>query len=288
MGTLKHWLSIIRINNLIFTVIIQLFYYFILSRNLLIGDFFPITILLLITFCFGGFTYIVNDLYDIDTDKINKPDKIIVGKNISYKNAKFGGVVFFLIGIIFSILLSFYLKSNFWAIQYLIICAISYLYSYLFKRMFLIGNLVVSIICSFVILLVYLLYNNFSIYNIFTNNILSYLLFFSFIYTLIREIVKDIEDSIGDSTTGAKTLPIILGENFTKIFLYFLIIFSITIIIIYKNNTLIFNCLIGLLVGINLFLIAKIYSAKTQKNYHSISTILKYTMVIGLISTYWV
>jgi len=288
MGVLRYWLSIIRIYNLIFTVVIQLFYFLILSHYKIINDYFPITFIVIITFCFGGFTYIINDFFDIETDKINKPEQLIVGKYISLKNAIIGGVIFFTIGFLLSIILSFYLHSIFWICQYLIICIISYLYSFLFKKLFLIGNLIVSIICAYVVLLVYLLYFNFALYNIFTNNKLAYLLFFSFIYTLIREIVKDIEDRVGDESIGSKTLPIILGENFTKLVLYLIILISNCILINFVNNNLIFSCLIGILICINLILIAKIYYAKNQKNYHSISTIMKYTMVIGLISTYWV
>ncbi len=56
---------------------------------------------------------------------------------------------------------------------------------------------------------------------------------FAFFMTLVREIIKDIEDLKGDNTFGCRTLPIILGIRKTKFIIYLILaIFSATVIVL--------------------------------------------------------
>jgi 4-hydroxybenzoate polyprenyltransferase len=99
--------------------------------------------------------------------------------------------------------------------------------------------------------------------------------------------VKDVEDIEGDKLLGLKTLPIVLGYKKTKVFLKALLIISIFGLSFYFSNNWIFNVLNCVLMAIYIYLLLEITKAEDKKNYHRISSILKYSMVIGLICAYW-
>ena len=48
---------------------------------------FGFSLLVLSTLCIAAAGNIINDIYDVETDLVNKPKKVIVGKSISEKQA---------------------------------------------------------------------------------------------------------------------------------------------------------------------------------------------------------
>ncbi len=89
-----HFFKLIRWKNLIMIALVQY-----LVKYALLLPFFEshgvvttlkplgFTILVLATIFIAAGGYIINDIYDIEIDKVNKPNKVIVGKAISEKNA---------------------------------------------------------------------------------------------------------------------------------------------------------------------------------------------------------
>lgn len=169
------------------------------------------------TFCILIITasgYIVNDLYDYKIDLINKPMKTYV--NIYASSKKFWTVYFVMI--ICAILLSLFLPIKLLIINYISIITL-FLYAYYFKRYAVIGNLMVSTLVSLVIICGGLLAH--------IKLPLMWMAIFAFQITLIREIVKDVEDIKGDLKNQLKTLPIISGIRLTQIVLISLVLFLI-------------------------------------------------------------
>ena len=92
-----------------------------------------------------------------------------------------------------------------------------------------------------------------------------YLGFFAFLMTMAREIVKDMEDMVGDKKEGATTLPILYGQrNSSIIASFFMIIASLTSPILYFIGIFSIYYLIILLIAIIVFLSSAISILKDQ------------------------
>jgi len=238
----------------------------------------------------GG--YIINDVFDVETDKINKPKNLFIGNSISTKTANFSYIIFTFIGLILAIYLC-YSNNSYHLIPFFIFSILSlFFYSYYFKKKVLIGNILVSILCSLPIILTFLLHTNYSTRNVGEGILLYYTIIIyailSFLTTLIREIIKDIEDVDGDFKIKAKTLPILIGrKRASKIAFFFssiLLVILLMILHFIKNNTfaIIYGTLLLLLPL--LYFMYKLHLADTKKQFSKLSNIMKAIMFFGILS----
>ena len=256
---------------------------------------FGFSLLVLATICLASAGYIINDIYDIDTDSVNKPDKVIVGKTISEKTANTLFICFNVIGVAIGFYLSHLVgKSGFFSL-FIIISALLYVYASYLKQVLLIGNIVVSLLVSLSIIIVGLFEllpvitpQNQETQMTFFKIILDYAIF-AFIINFIREIVKDIEDIDGDYKAGMNTLPIAVGrERASKIVFILLLIplFAVVYYVVtnlYKQLFLVGYFLLFVIAPL-IYIIIKSYTAETKKEYHFISNMLKLVMLFGLLS----
>jgi 4-hydroxybenzoate polyprenyltransferase len=112
---------------------------------------------------------------------------------------------------------------------------------------------------------------------------------FSFFISLIREVVKDMEDIKGDEAHGCRTLPIIWGIRRTKTFLYsVIVIFVLTLFVMARalQNDLLTLLFLLLLIPIAL-LVLRLYQADTRRDFKQISSLCKIVMLLGLITMIW-
>ena len=155
---------------------------------------------------------VINDIYDYKIDRINRPLRPLPSKRMVKSEA----VVFYVTLIFGSITLSYFIS-----IQALIIVVITniilYFYSKSFKGIPLVGNAAVSICTGLAFI-----FGGVAVGSI-ENSILPAI--FAFLITIIREIIKDIEDVEGDSQHEKMTLPIKYGLPLTKIVLLIFIVF---------------------------------------------------------------
>jgi 4-hydroxybenzoate polyprenyltransferase len=254
-----------------------------------------ITLLIFATLCIAAAGNIINDIYDIETDFENKPTKIIVGKSISEKTAYNLFIIFNLTGVGIGFYISHAVgKSAFFSI-FVIISVLLYVYATYLKPMFLIGNIVISILValSIIIVGVFELLPRLTTINretqlMFFKIIFDYALF-AFIINLLREIAKDIEDIDGDHKAGMKTLPIIIGSSRANKVLFILMLLPLFAITSYILNSLYKSQIavvyfVFLILGPLLYTTIKTFSAKTKKDYHHISNMLKLIMFSGMLS----
>ncbi len=169
---------------------------------------------------------VVNDIFDQDIDANNKPTKGIVGKVISGKQAWNFYYALVGIGVGIGVFLCWMLGNVSSSLVFLLSAGGLYFYSYSYKRQFLIGNLVVAVLAGIVPFLpVY--FQMLCMQGQWTelpwSPILISFVFFAFITTLIREIIKDVEDMHGDSRQHCRTLPIVMGLNGAKLIVFLLI-----------------------------------------------------------------
>ncbi len=146
----------------------------------------------------------VNDLYDESIDRINRPKRPLPSGLLTRKNAKHFAIASFTLGNL----------SALWAgilpftVAALISTPLMIVYSIRFKRTPLTGNFIIAFILGLAFIFCSLVYG-----DIKPGIVPAVLAFF---YTLIREIIKDLEDMKGDRAEGARTLPLIAGEKMTR------------------------------------------------------------------------
>ena len=218
--------------------------------------------------------YIINDYYDVKIDYINKPDRVVIGRNITRRYAILFHVVLSALGI----LIGLYLSWRIAAVNVLSVFLL-WLYSNNLKRLPFIGNLTVAILTGASIYVVDILYR--------TNDPLVIIYgLFAFFMTLVREIIKDMEDLKGDNTFGCKTLPIVWGIRKTKMIIYIILsIFSVTVIVLNQlYEALPFRYYLILLFIPLLWLVLSLIRADMKKDFSWLSTFCKVIMLLGILT----
>lgn len=254
-----------------------------------------ITLLIFATICIAAAGNIINDIYDVETDAINKPKKLIIGKYISEKT---GYNLFIALNVI-GVGIGFYLshrigKSAFFSI-FVAISALLYIYASYLKGILLIGNIVISALVAASILIVGLfeLTPNLNEFNrniqlTFFKTILDYALF-AFMINFLREITKDIEDIDGDYKAGLNTLPIAIGRERSKhilIALNFIPLFAIIFYVISElyNQQIALIYFLILIIAPLIYITIKLFGAKSKEDFQHISTLYKLVMLFGMLS----
>ena len=217
--------------------------------------------------------YLINNYYDINSDKINN-------KNIEDLSKTFYGNCYLLH--LFTSLLVLFISdlSPDWLNLVIITHILVYLYSLKFQHWPIIGNLVVAFLSSIVLLIPHWLTGYFwelENFNL-SENLNQIFVIFCFLLTIKREIVKDIEDIQGDLKTGSYTLAIVAGQKFTKVILGVLVLISIGFLIICVlesilniQNIFFFITMISLLVTF----LYKTYQSFEKSDFKTLSNLLK-------------
>ena len=310
--------SLIRLQNLFIVALCQYFIRFAFTKTFL-----PFPALNDLEFFFFVFTtisiaasgYIINDIYDVETDKINKSGKLIIGEIIKAETAIIFYFLLNTIALFSGIYLAIVIGKPLYSLIFVYCIFFLWRYSRSMKKAFLIGNLHVGILTALVLI-------NTALFDIIPNIhlpgnesgrmilkiILVYSLF-SFFLTLIREFVKDIEDKEGDIAINAKTLAIVLGVKKTKIIIFCLSFVVLVIVgfwqyfqlqIISLNSikwdgevyesVLIWGTdrfaiiYTAILQTILLLFVLRLYNSRTKKDFYYLSQLCKIIMLVGICS----
>lgn len=276
--------KLIRYPNLAIIILTQFLTYYFITDWYLVYSLFPKGILLLIagSVLIAAAGYMVNDLFDIDIDHINKPEKILLNVIFSKNFVIITYSLFNIIALICGLLIG---KQIFFIFIFTIILLI--LYSAYFKRLYLLGNLVVSVMLALTVFIVW-------IYCPFGNfDTLLFYMSFAFLSSFIREIIKDIEDIEGDTEFDCLTLPVVAGvkaaRNISLILIALLIcVIEFSAFYLYLNslaNSLFFAIYLNIIVVIPLVLVGfRLLKAIEHHQYHMISRYLKLIMFAGILS----
>ena len=295
--TIVHFLKLIRWQNLSMLIIIQLLFKYVLFKNYqIVASLTNYNFILLVTaivlIAAGG--NVINDLYDLETDKINKPNKVLIGTTFSETKAKLIYTLLTLIGIVLGTLLSFNVHLPHLSIAFITIAGLLFLYSAHLKKIALIGNSLVSILIGFSIVLLGLfdvLPNSSNPNNVLVLNVMIVYAVFAFSINLIREIIKDIEDIDGDYSSGMKTLPIIFGRKRTQNYTFVLsILFTFVLIFTLAFYHFLSDFILGygfLFVVIPLlYFCHQLYHANSKQELKKLSSLLKIIMLSGILSIF--
>ncbi|WP_372769839.1 geranylgeranylglycerol-phosphate geranylgeranyltransferase [Lutibacter sp.] len=290
---LAAFLRLIRWKNLLLLLYIQLLLKFLFfssfnaATNLTVFQFFILVGAILLITAAG---YIINDITDLKTDAINKPNKVIVTNFYSIERAQQFYLTANTLGIVLGIGLSLSVQKPTYSFVFIGASLLLYFYSKILKLKPLIGNITVSFLIAFSIITLVLFELNFSIQNNSQQLIIDVILLlstFAFFINIVREIVKDIEDVNGDYSINMRTLPIILGVSRTKKIAAFLCLFPlILLLVIIVNYASVYKftvLFLGLFTLLPLIYIAlKLLSAKTKKDFKKLSLLLKLIMFFGI------
>lgn len=249
MKPLLQFFKLIRWQNLFFIALTQGLLFFAIAKPILSPyQFFTREFhLLFFVLCFSSLLiaaagYIINDYFDINIDLVNKPQKLVVDNGISRRWAIFFHFIFSLAGI----LMGFYigLQTGNWLIGFAHICValLLWIYSTALKKRAVYGNVLIAVLTAWSLLVIYfyvLLNTDFTVVTKFHLDALQKffritLLYaaFAFLITLIREMVKDMEDVEGDRRYGCKTMPIIWGIQVSKIIVTIFMIFLLSLLVL--------------------------------------------------------
>lgn len=313
MKLVTAFFRLIRWPNLVFIAVTQLLFYYcitipvfnqyghkpFLQENLLY-------LLIAASVFIAAAGYIINDYFDLNIDRINKPDKLVVEKIIKRRWT----IIWHLLLSVSGILLSFYVayRLDIFGINILIgvanlICVITlWVYSTTYKRQLLIGNILISALTAWVIVVLYVaefphwfkISNEQRVnYNLGMNKLFKYTVLyagFAFIISLIREVIKDMEDIDGDAKYGCKTMPISWGIPATKVFaaVWLIVLTGALIVIQFYALQLgwwwsALYCIALLIVPL-IWILKKLYQAQTSRDYHLLSTAVKMIMLTGILS----
>ena len=235
-------------------------------------------LIILIVMSYTAAANAINDVLDLETDKINRPSRPIPSKNLKKETALKFSFTLFLIGSIMSLQLS----SAAQFISIVISMPLMIVYSTNLKSKPLIGNITVSFIIGLSFIFCGAAFENMS--SMWTPGLLAFSL------TLIREIIKDIADLEGDRVANCRTYPIQYGLQATvKLVSLLSSIFSLAILLPYFNNVYNYWYLIILVIGVEVPLIIVVFSLVKNPTILAAnqgSKILKFSTIMGLIAIY--
>jgi 4-hydroxybenzoate polyprenyltransferase len=295
---------LIRLPNLIIVAVTQgLIYYQLLQLTFrkysLSGTFssFEFVLFAVATILITASGYIINDIYDIETDRINKPDKRIIQVHLSVSNAWKIYISIILTGAFISLYLAVQRYDLFYWFIYPVAIFLLYGYSRWFKGIPYLGNIIVSLFCAAVpgifflseaSVLKELKIKDLSSFLSLHGLLLSYVIF-AFLTNLYREIVKDLQDEAGDKLANIHTAAVYFGKKTTK-FVALFIALIISIVIIYTFSQAIFSN-IPYLFAVQCLLIQmplsvsiiKLIQAKNDKAFRNVGLWIKLIMINGLI-----
>ncbi len=293
-----NYLYLIRYQNLIFIALAQVFIKYGLFQPFGIEtslNYFDFILLVIATISIAAAGNIINDIYDIEIDKINKPQKVLIGKKIPERKANQLFIILNVIGVAIGFYLANRIGKPSFAALFIVFSALLYLYASYLKGMLLIGNLLVSALVAMCLILVALFdllpaitAENQTAQSAIFKIVLHYAMF-AFSINLIREIVKDLQDINGDNKGGMNTLAIALGRKRTTKIVFVLGVCMVLGVVLYmyeklySQQVLLLYFLFGIVAPL-LYFCVKSWDAKTPKDYGLLSKLLKIIMFLGICS----
>jgi 4-hydroxybenzoate polyprenyltransferase len=307
MQLLGAFFRLIRWPNLVFILLTQhLFYYFILlpcfagQRPVYPVVLRPVLfyLLALSSVLIAAAGYIINDYFDLNIDRVNKPDKLVVEKLIKRRWTIIWHWILSGLGVALGLYVSWKLRNPLVVLSNIGCVILLWFYSTTFKRKLLIGNVLISLLTAWVILVLYVCEIRFAAlqdpdYSRVLSRLFKFAIVyagFAFISSLIREVVKDIEDMEGDERYGCRTMPIVWGVNVAKVFAGTWIVVltgSLVVIQVYALQRMGWPMVVYGILLLDLplaWILRKLYKAQTKKDYHLLSGAIKGVMLAGILS----
>ena len=313
MDTIRNILLLVRWSNLFFLgaliYVMEKWVVVPILDDVAFGEQLPWYILLLIaaaTILIAAGGYVINDYFDIKIDRINRPDQLIVTQYISKENAMRLSIGLSGVGMICGLVAAWLLRSSTIAILFAIIPGLLWFYSSSYKRLLIVGNVTIALLSALSPMMIaianvaqlQLKYSTILPYTTLEHDIYAWVggfSLFAFLLTWIREIVKDLQDQMGDRELECHSMPIVWGNIVTKIVVTALIVLTTVLIGWFWYSLLPFDHswqsfstrYIVLAIIIPLWgALWLLWAAKIPSDYRTCQQVLKLTMFLGMLYSF--
>lgn len=310
---IKPFFQLLRVGNLVFiAILLYVMEKWVATPLLHLARFqelmpwWILCLLILSTVLIAAGGYVINDYFDVKIDRINRPDDLVVTRHISRDGAMRLFQVISGIGIISGLAVAWWARSWTLGMTYIVIPGLLWFYSASYKRQLIVGNIVVAFVSALVPMLIAIvnadhlrhLYGEALTYTPIVGQLyvwLSGFALFAFLITLIREMVKDIEDINGDCEMECRTMPIVWGIKTTKIIATTLLIATIALIAYmafmvlpfpynwqsFSTRYVVFGLMIPIVCAVIL-----LWASKTPLEYRRTQLIIKFVMFMGMLYSF--
>ena len=271
-------LSVVRGYNILIVVIAQyLASIFIFSPNKSLKEIlldYNLFFIVLASTCVIAAGYIINNFYDAEKDKINRPAKAKLDSIVNQKTKL--NIYFFLnfLGFVLGFLVS-WRAALFFAVYIFLI----WFYSHKLKKYPLTGLLAATILSILPFFVIFVYYRNF--YKVIFVHAL-----FVFVVLLIRELIKQLENIKGDILLNYKTVPIVYGEAFTKKLITVLVALTFIPMYVlwkYPEIGLMKYYFYGTAIVLAIFT-TLLWSSSSKKNHLLLHNFIKVIIIVGVFS----
>lgn len=244
------------------------------------------SLLVLSTILIAAAGNVINDVYDQAIDELNRPGTNQVGVSISPENARRLFLWLSVLGCLCGLVVAWKIGKPVLALVQVFSAYSLYMYASLYKRKFLLGNLLIALLSALVPITIALFEPEFY------RNIIYVLIYalFAFLITLIRELLKDAEDIEGDRLGGCDSLPVRYGLPTTRFVVFALTIFTGGTIGYLLYHFFEGNSVISLLRLEGIFLLPLaglcylILTAREKSDFHYASLFAKGYLALGILS----
>ena len=262
-----------------------------------------LVLIMLATVLIAAGGYVINDYFDVKIDRINRPDEVVVTRSVSKPAAMRLSIALSGIGIVCGIAAAGLLRSWTLGILFVIIPGLLWFYSSSYKRLFMVGNVIIALLAALTPMIVGMA--NVAILQLRYGTILAYttlphdlyawtggFALFAFLLTWVREIIKDMQDQMGDRELECHSLPVVWGDKWTKVFVTALIVCTLAIIGHLWWHVLPFPTGWSslstryIVLGIATPLVCTLWllwAAKIPSDYKTCQQVVKFTMLIGML-----
>ena len=274
-GRVQAYLHLIRPSN--FVIAIASIFVACLLAGGTMGMLVPMIAAALAGGVIGAGGMVINDLYDIEIDRINKPERPLPAGLITRKSALVTYAALSISGIV----LSFFTST---AALIIALAAVPMIFAYsaYLKRTPLLGNLLVAFLTGLAFL-----YGGAAVGRMEATVMPAV---FAFLINAGREVIKDMEDREGDAQLGARTLPIVYGMRTASIVSTILLAAVIVATIIpYATGMYGIRYYVLVNTGVNavlLYVLWQLWRDQSPVMLHRLSVLLKYDMAVGLLAIY--
>ena len=238
-----------------------------------------LTFAILTVVCYNAAANSLNDFIDFKIDQVNRPDRPLTAGLVKRNTALIFSVLLFVGGSVTALFLSKLAAM----IAILIVLPLIISYNLKLKQLPLVGNIVIALILGL----------TFVFSGAVFGNIKPMIIpcFLAFGLTLVRELVKDIEDMEGDRLAGLTTFPIIAGFNRAgKLTALFAVIIGVGALAPYVMDYYSFWYLAFLVLGVEtplVTLVVLFMKSPEKLNFSLASKTLKISTILGIIAIYF-
>jgi 4-hydroxybenzoate polyprenyltransferase len=304
MKLIAAFFKLIRWPNLFFIALTQSLFYFCVFEMLLIQPgydhkHFLFYLLVMASVVIAAAGYIINDYFDLQIDAVNKPAKVVVDKIVKRRWAIMWHWILSGLGILLSVYISYRIGNWIIAIANVFCVLLLWFYSTTFKKRILSGNVIIAALTAWVIVVVYFFCGaNIAVWQqadipFDAPKFFKFMILyagFAFIVSLIREVIKDLQDMEGDARYSCRTMPIVWGVPASKVFTGVWLVVCIAALVIVQLYAwqsgwwLVAVYSFVFIISPLVLILRRLYIATTPKQYHQLSTYVKLVMLAGILS----